>query len=123
MINIKNKIKFLKEKEKEKSIKNDNEIEKIINEFLGKCQTLLKIDLGNTKITIDGLQFIVEGVTNNDSIKEIIAENNPMLDKLKAVNLFKFKEQFLAKVTICPHEFGCNSQLAQKLTFWPINSD
>ena len=32
LINIKNKIKFLKEKEK--SIKNDNEIEKIINEFL-----------------------------------------------------------------------------------------
>ena len=32
MINIKNKIKFLKEKEK--SIKNDNEIEKTINEFL-----------------------------------------------------------------------------------------
>ena len=32
LINIKNKIKFLKEKEK--SIKNDDEIEKIINEFL-----------------------------------------------------------------------------------------
>ena len=32
LINIKNKIKFLKEKDK--SIKNDNEIEKIINEFL-----------------------------------------------------------------------------------------
>lgn len=75
-----------------------DECMKIINEFLGKCQSLLKIDLGNTKITIEGLQFIVEGVTNNDSIKEIIAENNPMLDKLKAVNLFQFKEKFKISV-------------------------
>ena len=75
-----------------------DECMKIVNEFLGKCHTLLKVDLGNTKITIDGLQFILEGVTNNDSIKEIIAENNPMLDKLKAVNLFKFKENFKISV-------------------------
>ena len=75
-----------------------DECMKIINEFLGKCHSLLKIDLGNTKITIDGLQFMVEGVTNNDSIKEIIAENNPMLDKLKAVDLFKFKEKFKISV-------------------------
>ena len=30
-----------------------DECMKIINELLGKCQTLLKVDLGNTKITID----------------------------------------------------------------------
>ena len=71
---------------------------KIVSDFIGKCQTLLKIDLGNTKVTVDGLQLIVEGVTDNDSIKEIIAENNPMLDKAKAVQLFKFKEKLKISV-------------------------
>ena len=75
-----------------------DECMKIVSDFIGKCQTLLKIDLGNTKVTVDGLQLIVEGVTDNDSIKEIIAENNPMLDKAKAVQLFKFKEKLKISV-------------------------
>ena len=75
-----------------------DECMKVISEFIGKCQTLLKIDLSNTKITTDGMQQIVEGVTNNDSIKEINAENNPMLDKAKAIEMFKFKDKFKVNI-------------------------
>ena len=71
-----------------------DECMKIVSEFIRKCHTLLKIDLSNTKITTDGMQQIVEGVADNDSIKEINAENNPMLDKVKAIEMFKFKEKF-----------------------------
>ena len=67
-------------------------------EFIQKCHTLLKVDISNTKITTDGIQQIVEGVTDNDSIKEINAENNPMLDKVKAVEMFKFKDKFKINV-------------------------
>ena len=75
-----------------------NECMKLLSEFIGKCQSLLKVDIGNTKITIDGLQDIVEGVTDNEAIKEVIVENNPMLEKGKVEELFKFKENF--KVTL-----------------------
>ena len=71
---------------------------KIISDLIGKSHTLLKIDLSNTKITVDGLQLLVEGVTDNDSIKEINAENNPMLNKVKAVELFNFKNNFKINV-------------------------
>lgn len=71
-----------------------DECMKLLSEFIGKCHTLLKVDLSNTNITSDGLQQIVEGITNNDSIKEINAENNPMLDKNKAIEMFRFKENF-----------------------------
>ena len=71
---------------------------KLLSEFIGKFQRLLKVDIGNTKITIDGLQDIVEGVTDNEAIKEVTVENNPMLEKGKVEELFKFKENF--KVTL-----------------------
>ena len=75
-----------------------DECMKILCEFIQKCHTLLKVDISNTKITTDGIQQIVEGVTDNDSIKEINAENNPMLDKVKAVEMFKFKDKFKINV-------------------------
>ena len=75
-----------------------DECMKIISDFIGKCQTLLKVDLSNTKVTTDGMQQLVEGVTDNDAIKEINAENNPMLDKVKATEMFKFKKKF--KITL-----------------------
>ena len=75
-----------------------DECMKIISDFIAQCPTLLKIDLGNTKITADGLQLLVEGVTDNESIKEINAENNPMLNKIKAVELFNFKKNFKVNV-------------------------
>ena len=75
-----------------------DECMKLLCEFIQKCHTLLKVDISNTKITTDGLQQIVEGVTDNDSINEINAENNPMLDKTKVIEMFKFKDKFKIKV-------------------------
>ena len=60
-----------------------DECMKIVSEFIRKCHTLLKIDLSNTKITTDGMQQIVEGVADNDSIKEINAENNLKILKME----------------------------------------
>ena len=75
-----------------------DECMKLLCEFIQKCHTLLKVDISNTKITTDGIQQIVEGVTDNDSIKEINAENNPMLDKTKVIEMFKFKDKFKINV-------------------------
>ena len=71
-----------------------DECMKHLSDFIQKCQTLLKIDLSNIKVTTEGLEQLVEGVNDNDSIKEINAENNPMVNKEKITEIFKSKEKF-----------------------------
>ena len=70
----------------------------LISDYILKSKSLLKVDLSNTKITNDGIEKIVEGVNDSESIKEIIAENNPNLDKDKVIEMFKSKEKFKINV-------------------------
>ena len=75
-----------------------NECMSLINSFIENCSTLQKIDISGSKITTEGFESIVEGVRENDKIKEIVAENINDLDKDKVSDLFKFKEQM--KITM-----------------------
>lgn len=75
-----------------------NECMSLINGFIENCSTLQKIDISGSKITTEGFESIVEGVRENDKIKEIVAENINDLDKDKVSDLFKFKEQM--KITM-----------------------
>ena len=70
-----------------------NECMSLINGFIEGCSTLQKIDISGSKITAEGFETIVEGVRENEKIKEIVAENISNLDKDKVNDLFKFKEQ------------------------------
>ena len=70
-----------------------NECMSLINGFIENCTTLQKIDISGSKITTEGFENIVEGVRENDKIKEIVAENLGDIDKNKILDMFKFKEQ------------------------------
>ena len=70
----------------------------LISDYILKSKSLLKVDLSNTKITNDGIEKIVEGVIDSESIKEINAENNPNLDKGRVIEMFKPKEKFKINV-------------------------
>ena len=75
-----------------------NECMNLINNFIDSCKSLQKIDISGSKITTEGFENIVEGVRENDKIKEIVAENISNIDKDKVIDLFKFKEEL--KITM-----------------------
>ena len=70
----------------------------LLSDFILKCKALVKIDLSNTKITNEGVQKLVEGINDNESIKELNLEKNPNLDKNTVIEMFKDKENFKVNV-------------------------
>ena len=70
----------------------------LLSDFILKCNALVKIDLSNTKITNEGVQKLVEGINDNESIKELNLEKNPNLDKNTVIEMFKDKENFKVNV-------------------------
>ena len=70
-----------------------NECMNALAEFIKECKSLQKIDLGGNKITTDAIEGIIDGVKENNCLKEIILSNNNMeKDKDKIIEMFKFKE-------------------------------
>ena len=70
-----------------------NECMNALAEFIKECKSLQKIDLAGNKITTDAIEGIIDGVKENNCLKEIILSNNNMeKDKDKIIEMFKFKE-------------------------------